>query len=277
MQNTSEVERMLKVGKIEYLNTVPVYYGFVKGEVPLKGVKFTDNVPSELNRLLREGFLDISVISSYEFLKNQDKYLLFPDFSISAKKKVMSVLFFSTVPIHQLHRKDVWLTKSSMTSKELLKYLLREVYGVEPNFHYYSMKEDELPTNPKALLAIGDDALKLLHSKRYPFIYDLAEEWFNLTELPFVFAVWAARKESYREKEKEIKEFYKKLLNSRDIGERSYEEICEKYSRKLNLPKGLCKKYLETLNFHLGKEELEALKVFGNKLGLKFNPTFAET
>jgi chorismate dehydratase len=265
---------MLKVGKIEYLNTVPVYYGFISGRTPGSGIEFVDNVPSELNRLLREGFLDASVISSYEYIRNQEKYLLLPNLSISAKKRVISVLFLSTVPIHQLHRKDVWITRSSMTSRELLKYLLREVYGVEPNFHYYLLKENDLPANPKALLAIGDDALKLLHSRRFPFVYDLAEEWFNLTGLPFVFAVWAVRKDSFREKEEEVKDFYKRLLKSKEIGKSSYSEICQRYSKKLGIPPKLCLNYLKTLSFELGEEELRALKEFADKLGKGINLQF---
>ena len=164
-----------------------------------------------------------------------------------------------------------------MTSKELLKYILREVYGVEPNFHYYSLKESDLPANPKALLAIGDDALKLLHSKRYPFVYDLAEEWYNITGLPFVFALWAVRRESYGEKKGEVEEFYRRLLKSREIGEGSYDEICREYSKGLKLSEGLCRKYLETLNFHLGEEELKALETFSRKVGKEFKPRFIET
>jgi len=267
---------MLRVGKIEYLNTVPVYYGFIKGMVPADGVEFIDDVPSELNRLLREGLLDISVISSYEYIVNQDRYLLFPDFSISARRRVISVLFLSTVPIHQLHRKDVWLTRSSMTSKELLKYILREVYGVEPNFHYYSLKEGDLPANPKALLAIGDDALRLLHSRRFPFVYDLAEEWFNITGLPFVFALWAVRRDSHKKKREEILNFYERLKKSREIGMSSFDEICSEYSKRLKLSQALCRKYLETLNFHLGEEELRALSEFAGRIGKEFKPDFIQ-
>ncbi|ADU96608.1 menaquinone biosynthetic enzyme MqnA/MqnD family protein [Thermovibrio ammonificans] len=267
---------MLKVGKIEYLNTVPVYYGFLTGRVKAEGVEFVEDVPSELNRLMREGFLDLSVISSYEYIVNQDKYLLLPDLSISARKKVISVLFLSTLPIHQLHRKDVWITRSSMTSRELLKYLLKNVYGVEPNFHYYSMKEEDLPKNAKALLAIGDDALKLLRSKRFQFTYDLAEEWYNVTGLPFVFAVWAVRRDSYREKRKEVERFYKLLLESREIGLKSFTQICKEFSGRLGLPERLCEKYLEFLNFHLGEQEIESLKLFAKKLELPLKPEFIE-
>jgi chorismate dehydratase len=268
---------MLKVGKIEYLNTVPVYYGFVKGVVRAPNVEFVENVPTELNRLLRKGLLDVSVVSSYEYIDNYESYLLLPDLSISAKKKVMSVLFFSTVPIHQLHRKDVWITKSSLTSRELLKFLLKEVYGVEPNFRYYSVKEGNLPKNPSALLSIGDDALKLLEEKRFPFVYDLAEEWFNLTELPFVFAVWAVRKESYESKREELTIFYQNLLKSRGFGEKNFESICKEYGKKIGLKEKTCLTYLNCLNFHLGEEEVKSLLKFGEKLGKTFSLRFAET
>ena len=163
-----------------------------------------------------------------------------------------------------------------MTSKELLKYILREVYGVEPNFHYYSLKEGDLPANPKALLAIGDDALKFLHSKRFPFVYDLAEEWFNITGLPFVFALWAVRRDSYQEKREEVLDFYERLKKSREIGENSFNEICSEYSKRLKLSEGLCRKYLETLNFHLGEEELQALREFAKRIGRDFKPKFIE-
>ncbi|WP_457678820.1 menaquinone biosynthetic enzyme MqnA/MqnD family protein [Thermovibrio sp.] len=268
---------MLKVGKIEYLNTIPVYYGFIKGKVPSKGIEFIDSVPSELNKMLREGLLDVSVISSYEYISNWDKYLLLPDFSISARRKVVSVLFLSTVPIHQLHRKDVWITRSSMTSRELLKYILREVYAVEPNFHYYMLKEEDLPPNPKALLAIGDDALKLLKSKKFSFVYDLAEEWFNMTGLPFVFALWAVRREVYEERKEEVVRFYGKLRESRKVGEGSYKEICKEASKRLNLPQGLCEKYLKVLNFHLGPEEISSIKLFSQKVGKEVRLQFIET
>jgi len=259
---------MLKVGIIEYLNTIPVYYGFLKGTVDTTGIEFVEDVPSELNELLREGFLDISVISSYEYLSNSDKYLLFPDFSISAKRKVLSVLFLSTMPIHQLHRKDVWLTRSSMTSRELLKYLLKNVYGIEPNYYYYSLKDNDLPKNPTALLTIGDDAFKLSKNKKFTFIYDLAEEWFNIHGLPFVFAVWAVRKDVFEKRPDEVRSFYKKLLESRAEGIKNLKKICTTYSPKLSIKCEDCMEYLENLRFNLGEDEKKSLQLFAQSIGV---------
>ncbi len=275
MQDFGKVgEKMLKVGKIEYLNTIPVYYGFITGKIEAKNIEFVEDVPSELNRLLREGFLDISVISSYEFLKNSDKYLLLPNLSISARKKVISVLFLSSVPIHQLHRKDVWLTRSSMTSKELLKFLLKNIYGVEPNYHYYSLKENDLPINPTSILTIGDEALKLLHNKKFKFKYDLAEEWFNIYNLPFVFAVWAVRRDSFKEKPEEVKQFYKKLIQSKNTGIKAYSEICKKFSSTVGISEKTCKEYLENLIFDLDTDEAKSLELFASITKTKFNPEF---
>lgn len=268
---------MLRVGKIEYLNTVPVYYGFLTGKVDSSGLEFVEDVPTELNRMLRERLLDISVISSYEYLTNSQNYLLLPNFSISAKKRVISVLFLSTVPIHQLHRKDVWLTKSSMTSRELLKYLLKDVYGVEPNYHYYSIKNGNLSKNPTALLTIGDDALKTLGTEKFPFRYDLAEEWYNLFNLPFVFALWAVRRKSFEEKREEVMSFYKKLTESKQVGISSSKEICQKYASRLSISQEVCRKYLEQLIFDFGKEELEGLELFSKIVNvpakLQFTPS----
>jgi len=265
---------MLRVGKIEYLNTLPVYYGFVTGKV-VADVELVEGVPSELNKLMREGKIDIAVISSYEYLSNRQVYLLLPDFSISAYKKVYSVLFFSKFPIHQLHKKDVWITKSSMTSRELLKFLLENVYGVSPVYRYYSLSKGELPKNPTAILSIGDDALKLLKEKRYPFVYDLAEEWFNLTGKPFVFAVWACRREVFSKKKEEVKKFYEKLCESRDLGLNAFSEICENYSKKLDITVEDCLKYLHSLKFTLGKTEIEGLKEFAKLLKLNDKLEFA--
>ncbi|NIA12426.1 MAG: hypothetical protein GWP10_22605 [Nitrospiraceae bacterium] len=267
---------MLKVGKIEYLNTIPVYYGIVSGLVPKGNVEFYEGVPSELNELIRDGKLDISVVSSYEYLLNRDKYLLLPDLSISAFKKVFSVLFLSRLPIHQLHRKDVWLTRASMTSRALVEFMFKQRYGIEPNYHLYSMKEANLPKNPTALLSIGDEALKLLGSNEFPFIYDLAEEWFNMYGMPFVFAVWVTRKDTYKERPEEVKLFHLRLLKSRDIGVSSVEDICNRYGRCLGISQEMCQRYLSNLMFNLDDEKIRSLRIFSSLLNLGEKLEFIE-
>ena len=47
----------------------------------------------------------------------------------------------------------------------------------------------------EAVLVIGDAALLLSARQLYPVRVDLGAEWSTWTGLPFVFAVWAARKD----------------------------------------------------------------------------------
>ncbi|SNR70668.1 menaquinone biosynthesis protein [Desulfurobacterium atlanticum] len=256
---------MLKVGKIEYINVLPVYFGFIDKAVPFK-YEFVEEVPSELNVMLREGKIDISPISSYEFITNSEKYFLFPDFSISSYGQVKSVLFLSRVPIHQLHKKDVWLTKSSMTSRALIEYILKEKFGVEPNYYFYSMKEGNLPKTATAILSIGDDAFKLLKNKNYRFIYDLGQEWYNMYKLPFVFAVWAVRRESFINHPEDIKEIYESFKKSRKYGLSNLQKIAKIYSKKVSLSEKECLDYYNYLNYSLTSLHKKSLKQFAQLL-----------
>ncbi|WP_456396297.1 menaquinone biosynthetic enzyme MqnA/MqnD family protein [Desulfurobacterium sp.] len=261
---------MLKVGKIEYINVLPVYFGFIDGAVPFE-YQFTEAVPSSLNELLRDGKIDVSPISSYEFITNSEKYLLFPNLSISSSGKVKSVLFFSKLPIHQLHRKDVWLTKSSMTSRALIEYLLKNRYGVEPNYYYYSMKEGNLPKNATAVLAIGDDAFKFLKDKNFRFIYDLGEEWKNIYDLPFVFAVWAVRRQTVKNHPLSVKKIYNKFLESKNYGLNHLEKIATRYASKVGLTEKECMEYFNCLNYNLTNLHKKAINKFAKLLGFEID------
>ncbi|WP_456437667.1 menaquinone biosynthetic enzyme MqnA/MqnD family protein [Desulfurobacterium sp.] len=261
---------MLKVGKIEYINVLPVYFGFIDSAVPFD-YQFTEAVPSALNEFLREGKIDVSPISSYEFITNSERYLLFPDLSISSFGRVKSVLFFSKLPIHQLHRKDVWLTKSSMTSRALIEYLLKNRYGVEPNYYYYSMKEGNLPKSATAVLAIGDDAFKLLKDKNYRFIYDLGEEWHNIYDLPFVFAVWAVRRDTAQNHPLSVKKIFEKFIESKSYGLAHLEKIAKRYAKKVGLTEDECMEYFKCLNYDLTNLHKKAINKFANLLGFEID------
>ncbi len=262
---------MLKVGKIEYINVLPIYFGFIK-KLDNFNHKFIEAVPSELNQMLRHGEIDISPISSYEFITNSRKYYLFPDFSISSLTKVKSVLFFSKVPIRQLHKKDVWLTKSSMTSRAFIEYLLSENYGIEPNYHYYSMKEGNLPKTATSVLAIGDDAFQLLKQKNFRFTYDLGKEWYKINKLPFVFAVWGVRKETFENYPKKVRDIFEAFKKSREYGLENLEKIASIYSKKVGLSKEECLAYYKYLNYNLTPDHIESLRKFASLLQINIQP-----
>src|ERR1700722_18819995 len=93
---------MLKIGIINYINAYPLFAGLLKKIIPIDA-EFVAGTPTELNLLLREKKLDIALISSTEYLKNQNDYCPIPCFGISAKEEVKSVLFYAKNSFTKLH------------------------------------------------------------------------------------------------------------------------------------------------------------------------------
>ena len=105
----------LRVGRIPYINCYPVYGAIDRGAVQLDAT-LVDGVPTELNRQMAEGGLDVSVVSAVEYARDARRYLLLPDLAISCDGPVRSVLLFSKRPAEELDGRRVLVSRSSMTS-----------------------------------------------------------------------------------------------------------------------------------------------------------------
>ncbi len=227
---------MLKVGKVSYLNTLPLFYS-------LEGFEIIEGHPSELVKALRKGIIDAGIVSSAEYFFNPESYFILPDISISSKGKVCSVLLLSKKPMQKVQR--IKITPSSLTSRYLLFYLLKEVYDHEV---------EEVVEGEDAFLAIGDEALQL--RENFPFIYDLGEEWFRTQRLPFVFALFLVRKDAPKERVYKLYEGIKSSLM------KFFKDF---KTGKVNLPanRGFLKEYFsKCIDYGLGEEHLESLKKF---------------
>src|SRR5689334_24710465 len=123
----------MKIGRIPYINCYPVYGAIDRGIVNLDA-KLVDGVPTDLNRRMATGELDISVISAVEYARDAARYLLLPDLAISCDGPVRSVMLFSRVPAETLSGRRVLVTRSSMTSVALLELLFEHVWDARPSF-----------------------------------------------------------------------------------------------------------------------------------------------
>jgi chorismate dehydratase len=158
---------------------------------PLPGVEVVPAYPSELNRMMAEGSLDMSPVSAAMYPELADRALLLPDFCLSSVGYVHSVILSSSMPIEELDKKRVGLTNASKTSVILLKILLSRYYRMEPDYV-------PTPPNPSlqdggldAALLIGNEAMK---GEMAPYTYDLGDLWLRKTGYPVVFAVFAVSK-----------------------------------------------------------------------------------
>ncbi len=257
---------MIRVGVISYLNTLPVYYAIDKGIVEIPGnVHVVRDVPSVLNRKLAAGELDVSVVSSFEYARHWRDYVILPRLSIAADGEVKSVLFLSRLPMEELSGRDVYLTRASLTSKNLLLYLFKKL-GVTPNYMEFAM-ENGLPKNGYfGILLIGDDALKVAKRGEFPYVYDLANLWKTFFNMPFVFALWCVRKDALERDPEGVERLWRTLMESKRASAMMFEEIALEKSEELGLSPEECLEYLRVLHFDLDPEFIEGMKRYFSEM-----------
>jgi chorismate dehydratase len=185
----------LKIGKINFSNLFPIFSALEK-VADCSAYEFVEGVPSVVNRLLREGQIDISPSSSIEYLRNGDTYTLLDGHSITSAGPIGSILLFSRRPIEALNGLTVLASSESETSVALLHIVLKKFYQMNCPLKPSEESLSRGIESYSAYLLIGDTALR--EALRWPklYIYDLGDIWYKNTGLPFVFALWIARKDS---------------------------------------------------------------------------------
>ncbi|HEX6533830.1 MAG TPA: menaquinone biosynthesis protein [Gemmatimonadaceae bacterium] len=261
----------MRVGRIPYINCYPVYGAIDRGVVPLDGT-LVDGIPSDLNRRMAAGALDVSVISAVAYAREPARYLLLPDLGITSDGPVRSVLLFSKRPAEDLDGARVLLTRSSMTSVALLRLLFAHVWHAEPSFSAGDAERADLARfadEPhEARLVIGDAAL-LLGARSsgaapaYPYVYDLGAEWKRWTGLPFVFAVWVALRAA---PVREALAVHARLIESRDWGLAHLGELAAQASSATGVARDVCAEYLSGLDYRLSYAHLAGLTDFFRRL-----------
>lgn len=249
-----------KVGKVRYINCEPVYYGIEEGAVPAT-CELVEGSPAELNRMLAEGTLDISVISSLAYGFAPERYRLLPGLAIACDGPVGSVLFLSQVPLKELTGERVRVTPESLTSVALLRLLLEKGHGARPVF--VQAEPAEAGQRLTGELLIGDPALKAAAEGTYPYRLDLGEGWKELTGLPFVFALWAVREPFYQSHPVETRGLHRALRLSKAYSLARTAEISRRVHERVGLSRGACLTYLRRqLSFDLSPRHLDGLETF---------------
>ncbi len=149
----------LTIGLIDYLNTMPFHYDLAE-RLQDADVHFERGVPSQMNRGIRTGEIDIAPISAIEAARYADEVVVLPGLSIASLGAVRTVLLFSwAADMRDLDGQSIALTDHSATSVELLKVLCRERYHIEPQFTVTKQHLPSMLAAHQGALVIGDDAL----------------------------------------------------------------------------------------------------------------------
>lgn len=251
----------LRVGRIPYANLLPIFHTLEEGGTP-EGIAYVEGHPSELNRRLREGDLDISPSSSIEYAIRPDAYLLCPDISISCRSRVMSVLLLSNGPLKELPPDPVAVTGSSDTSVTLLEILLRESLGRRNLLLRTELTPAEALRRYPAYLAIGDEAIRASLAGIAPHVTDLGEWWRRETGKPFVFALWIAARAAWQDERREaLSRFAAALVLAKRSVQASIRRGEYPWGGPDWIPPGFREAYWQCLSYDLAGEA-EGLSLF---------------
>jgi len=249
-----------RLGRIEYLNVLPVYFA-LEHRFGENGFHLTPGTPADLNARLRRGDLDVSSISSLEYGRFPQDYLLLPDLSISSRGPVGSVLLCSRVPCAQLDGRLILVSQASATGAALLKVLMAELFQVKPRYCPGPVAQGAR-AGCAAILAIGDEALRLSAGGDWPQQLDLGAAWLKLTGLPFVFGVWAVRRAFASAQPETAAALHRLLLKSRAWGLESLPYLSRLAAAKLGQPAAQVQEYFEKLDYSLGPDHEKGLHTF---------------
>jgi chorismate dehydratase len=229
-----------RVGSVPYLNAVPLTRG-LEEQIELIA-------PSELAEKLRRGELDAALVSVTEVLF-ENRYDILDGIAVASLGEVKSVFLAHRQPLKQI--REIYCDPASLTSVQLLKVLLAE-RSLYPEFKpLKSYHRESLPDN---VLLIGNAAIDFIRGPYEQEIWDLGFAWYEMTRLPFVFAVWALRRGG------DNQALCARLREARDFGLDTLDAII---SNRPEYDYEFRRDYLGWhIHYHLGADEKRGLSRF---------------
>lgn len=257
---TENPDTTIRLGRISFDNVLPVYYELER--LAPRNIKLISDVPSALNGLMEQNLLDISPVSTAAYAKNSRDWMMLPDLSVSCSGPVMSVRMACRRPVEGLDGKVVLLTRDSGTASALVRWWLRR-NQVNPVYRTAWIRfPADVPAEADAALVIGNAALSTAWEKEFPYLYDLGEEWKKMENLPFVFAVWAVRREFAGKNRAGTVTVLDMLYKSRAAGMERIKEIASRVASNTSISRKSAELYFSRLIYSLGKKELAGLSAF---------------
>ena len=261
----------VRVGHIRFLNCHPLYYGLEhcgvleegrdRDRPGRPGIEMYPGVPTELNRWLVEGRIDLGLVSSIAYGRNHRQLLLSRNVSISSLGAVDSIQLVTRKPFEDI--RSIALTRQSATSIALLKTLLKLRYRQVVTYGEIDGSIEEALESYDAALLIGDQGLEALYFPEPGTIcHDLGALWQEWTGLPMVYAVSAAREDFARSNGPELMAVERELAKCVDFGRTHLEEVVDSAVGLYRFDRPSLTRYFALLRYHFTEEYQQGLRRF---------------
>ena len=244
--------RLRMVG-VSFLNAQPILHGLLSG-LGDDRMQVSLAPPSELSRRLMEDEAD-AALAPVATLAAHGGLEVVREVAIGCDGPVRSVRVVGDVPIEEMT--EILLDSSSRTSVVLTRLIVRaRCNGKEPRYCARPAKEiAERVGGTVGGLLIGDAALEIENTFKHEV--DLGQAWKELTGLPFVFAVWVARKGVLNERDALV------LQGSLEAGLSDRARIAQSWSRSHGGEPSAHERYLtESIRYTLDDRAIEGLREF---------------
>jgi len=261
----------VRVGHIRFLNCYPLYYGLEhcgiltedrRRDLPGRpGIEMHPGVPTELNRWLVEGKIDLGLISSVAYGRNHRRLLLSRNVSISSLGAVDSIQLVTRIPVADI--RSVALTRQSATSVALLKTLFKLRFRQPVEYGGIEGTVAEALERYDAVLLIGDQGLEALYfPEPGTTCHDLGALWQEWTGLPMVYAVSAAREDFARANGAELMAVERELAGCVDYGSHHLDEVVDSAVGLYRFDRASLTRYFALLRYDFSEEYQRGLRRF---------------
>jgi len=231
-----------------------------------------DRTPRQLGQDAAKGEVAAGLLSVVDYFHLEKTFERLGHFGIAVRGQARSTLLFAMKPIRQLDGAIIAVTEDTSTTVCLLRLLLEQRYHVTPAGYERRLHTEKRQQNSTAsverrqspeadaLLLIGDEALRFKQTNtQYPFEVDLGQEWWLWQHLPFVYAVWAIRKDVGTQEKKQLEASLARALGTNLSG---LAAIGQQYSTRLGMSAAEIETYLSSFVYRLGQSEEEGIKQF---------------
>ncbi len=237
--------RPIRVASVSYFNSKPLIEGLDREPA----ITLSLAVPAKLVDGLQRGETDVALLPVIDY-QRLENLVIIPAGCIGCDGPTLTVRIFSRVPIDLIQ--TLACDAESHTSVALARVILAERYNRQPTFVSLETSHQQ----PESLLLIGDKVV-CEEPTGYPFQLDLGEAWKSLTGLPFVFAIWTARKGI------DLGSVPTLLKAAKKQGLAVVDRLVTEHAIPRGWPADIAKKYLtEYLNYNVGPRQIEAIQLF---------------
>lgn len=251
------------IGELTYISGLPISWPFDHGLIEAEGMRRVAGLPGELDALMARGELDAAPISSLEYIRRRDRYVLVPEMSISAWGRIGSATLFSQVSFGKLGGETIVMPPHGATANALIQWLLHRMFSVKAQYVEAEGSLEELLDRYPAALVIGDRAVQEARRGDNYHQLDLGEAWWQIMQTPVVTSVWAMQKTLGEDDQRALCDLY---TRAKAIGLQHLPEVVAEASARIDVPTAEVEAYYALLNYELTPVHEQSIRLLAEDL-----------